>query len=168
MVGTGVGTDGSKKWRMVYCLSRRSLMKRQWAPSMSLTSFSSAMNETWLGLVAKIFQSGSDKTCTCFKLSHSLDQFYQFCLGRIRSKLIQFNWVWWEKSGVAWSSNHQMDHYWQALGRGTKLFSLVKEHGGYLCELRERTSNGVITVFWTARKHLLHSFKDNFSHSTHW
>ena len=25
----GVGTDGSKKWRIVYCLSRRSLMKRR-------------------------------------------------------------------------------------------------------------------------------------------
>jgi hypothetical protein len=27
--GAGEGTDGSKKWRIEYCLSRRSLMKRR-------------------------------------------------------------------------------------------------------------------------------------------
>jgi hypothetical protein len=27
-MGAGVGTDGSKKWHIVYCLSRRSLIKR--------------------------------------------------------------------------------------------------------------------------------------------
>ena len=30
-MSTGVGTDGSKKWRIIYCRLRRSARKRRWA-----------------------------------------------------------------------------------------------------------------------------------------